>query len=435
MEQVKKDFDLYLLNLLKKQQNRKKQKQIVKDGESGLFNYNLDAESSKYNKVFDSFKDYLVVKGFVIDNIASSFKINKSIASNFVSRLSSDDVYLLSNGLKEFQNLVKANSPNVNDYILKSSFSEFRKLKQIEKQQEKNEIVMVKAEEENKEAIEESKIEEGDEGVRVKDEDKVGVKAEEEEVESPSTINLKDAYDEIISRIEIRDLTDEEKTLFLNKLYPDRFVAYSTFKRNINATGRDLEDTLRAVYRRLTGKNVSFSKGNGMMKQIRGYGLSTSIQKQDFHEYIPISSKYVVSLLSLRRGLLVVRTKHKINRVGAFPTRHLTPKLQKIILKLVMENDISYADVDELNSREKNELFEIGKMLGVKKLFDIPSTLKTDEDKLRDKFELLKGQISAGNDNPDTIKKFKLVLFKMRNNGLITRREYNQLVELLMAIE
>jgi hypothetical protein len=62
-------------------------------------------------------------------------------------------------------------------------------------------------------------------------------------------------------------------------------------------------------------------------------------------------------------------------------------------------------------------------------LFDIPSTLKSNEDKLKDEFFLLRGSIMAGNKNPDLLRKFKIVLLKMKNNKLISLQEYNEVLK------
>ena len=60
---------------------------------------------------------------------------------------------------------------------------------------------------------------------------------------------------------------------------------------------------------------------------------------------------------------------------------------------------ISFKDVDKLNEQEKNQLYTIGKKLHLGGLFDIQSTLKSNEDKLKDEFFLLRGSIMAGNNN------------------------------------
>jgi hypothetical protein len=68
-------------------------------------------------------------------------------------------------------------------------------------------------------------------------------------------------------------------------------------------------------------------------------------------------------------------------------------------------------------------------------LFDIPSTLKSQEHKLKDEFILLRGSLLAGNNNPGLLRKFKIVLLKMKNNKLISLQEYNEVLNILLEIE
>jgi len=42
----------------------------------------------------------------------------------------------------------------------------------------------------------------------------------------------------------------------------------------------------------------------------------------------------------------------------------------------------------------------------------------------------LRGSIMAGNNNPDLLRKFKIVLLKMKNNKLISLQEYNEVLNI-----
>ena len=87
-----------------------------------------------------------------------------------------------------------------------------------------------------------------------------------------------------------------------------------------------------------------------------------------------------------------------------------------------------------MNEEEKNKLYMIGKILHVSELLDIPSTKKSNEDKLKDEFYLLRGSILAGNNNPQLLRKFKIVLLKMKNNKLISLQEYNEILNIMLEL-
>jgi hypothetical protein len=58
----------------------------------------------------------------------------------------------------------------------------------------------------------------------------------------------------------------------------------------------------------------------------------------------------------------------------------------------------------------------------------IPSPDKDAETKDMEDFEKMRGQILAGNDNKDLLKKFKLTLLKFAKDGRIPRREVNEIL-------
>jgi len=121
-------LDDYMTNLIRKQKLRKKHKKIAENkGNSMIDNPYVE----KPNKIFNSVKDFLVVKGFLTEQLTTGLKMNKRNIDNFITTLSSDDIYLLSNNLMDFQKAIKKDNQNINDYILKTSFNEYKKTKRL----------------------------------------------------------------------------------------------------------------------------------------------------------------------------------------------------------------------------------------------------------------------------------------------------------------
>ena len=150
--------------------------------------------------------------------------------------------------------------------------------------------------------------------------------------------------------------------------------------------------------------------------------------------YITIG-KYLVHKQHLLGGKLQVRSQVNHNQVYGFKSQNITNNIKDILLKLHKKEPISFKDVDKLNEEEKNQLYMIGKKLHVSELFDIPSTTKSNEDKLKDEFYLLRGSIMAGNNNPQLLRKFKIVLLKMKNNKLISLQEYNEILNIMLELD
>jgi hypothetical protein len=59
---------------------------------------------------------------------------------------------------------------------------------------------------------------------------------------------------------------------------------------------------------------------------------------------------------------------------------------------------------------------------------------KTEEEQMADRFDILKGEIVAGNDNPKIVKELKVLLMKLINMGRIPRKEAHDILTDLASI-
>jgi len=181
-----------------------------------------------------------------------------------------------------------------------------------------------------------------------------------------------------------------------------------------------------------------FVLGNGMKRKgkmlyVRGGSYSINEKHKKENEYIPLG-KYKAHKTKLIGGKLQLRTINN-NQIHNIKTQNITKNIRDILLKLNKGETINFSDVDKLNTDEKDQLFMIGKNLHITQLFDIPSTLKTQEEKLKDEFYLLKGSLMAGNNNSELLRKFKIVILKMKNKKLISLQEYNEILNILLEME
>jgi hypothetical protein len=64
----------------------------------------------------------------------------------------------------------------------------------------------------------------------------------------------------------------------------------------------------------------------------------------------------------------------------------------------------------------------------------LPAPDKTKEEQEMNRFQILKGQIQAGNDNKELIKEFKVLLLKFINGGKIPKAQGMDIITELMAM-
>jgi hypothetical protein len=207
-------------------------------------------------------------------------------------------------------------------------------------------------------------------------------------------------------------------TFFESKLIPNEIkekneVLFEPYLGEIEGSGVKKEDKKRIV--------------------LGGSYLSSKIQTPQIDNYIPLG-KYLAHKSKLIGGKLQIRS-HNNNQVHNLKSQNITNNVRDILMKLNKNETINFKDVDKLNTDEKNQLYILGKKLHITELFDIPSTLKSQEDILKDEFIKLRGSIVSGNNSPDLLRKFKIVMLKMKNNKLISLQEYNEVLNILFEME
>ena len=104
---------------------------------------------------------------------------------------------------------------------------------------------------------------------------------------------------------------------------------------------------------------------------------------------------------------------------------------KKVIDKVLYQKPTTYEDINNLDEKERGKLYTIANKLKTTELMNIPSKKKNREEKLRDEFLLLRGEIANGNFNMDMIKRFEVVLLKLRKAKLISVYEFIEAPKLL----
>ena len=188
-------------------------------------------------------------------------------------------------------------------------------------------------------------------------------------------------------------------------------------------------EKLEMLNRILDGISGAGIKGKG----IKGRGLVKSKSSPTIKaeggippmERFAKFGRYVIDKQKLKDGQCVVRFDsgaciHKI------PARRIGKEVQNVLTKISGGSMPSYEDINALNQDDRRYLYNIQKL--AKMDAQIPSPDKDAETKDMEDFEKMRGQILAGNDNKDLLKKFKLTLLKFAKDGRIPRREVNEIL-------
>jgi hypothetical protein len=461
-----KIFDEYFLNLLKKKQNIKRHQKIIDNSSLNFDPINQDKSS---RGVFNSFVDSLVIKNFLIEQLYTRLKLNKNVVQSFVNKLNSNDILIMNKTLNEYIQYIKDNYQNANDYILTNSFNELKKNYNVKELQQKNKEIITQNQEETsdtlqnaipRDTLEEAEDEEaeGDEEPKGAEEKEKKVKSKKKKEDREATI-LEDEEEKLKAFFqntteEIKNLPEKKQILnYFNQQFGLQNVKLKSNK-DINEyfiktskkliddepeemkeqMRNDIEDAIQKGFFQVKGKAfVNKYKGLFVVQnKISGNGYGTLKNKND-DKYLKLG-KYKANKEKLLGGKLQIRSENE-NQVNNVKSQMISKNIRDILLKINKKEIINYSDVDKLDENEKNHLYNIGKKLHITELFEIPSTLKNQEEKLKDEFFKLRGSIMAGNNSPEILKKFKMILIKMKNNKMISLSEFNEILNIFLEMD
>jgi len=179
-----------------------------------------------------------------------------------------------------------------------------------------------------------------------------------------------------------------------------------------------------------SGKGFKGRDTSGGIRQniMFGTGLQKSYEAPQV--YLPFG-RYKINIQRLEQDTLMLRSK-KGGAIPDIPTQKVKRNIISILKKIVNNDMPNYDDINKLNDDDKELLYKIIELSHLANKINVPRPCNIDKE--NQTFEIMKGEIIAGNDNPDIIKKFKLLLVKLMNNKRIPRRQGQEILTDLITL-
>jgi hypothetical protein len=199
-----------------------------------------------------------------------------------------------------------------------------------------------------------------------------------------------------------------------------------------------------------TGRKLSIpSSGKGINHfAIYGAGLGADIVESVKPEELAIDKhvnkrealvpnqknfgNYALSLNALKKGFLCIRYPSGAY-ISGFPRTMISSRLRKILNDIVFEDKFleeDYRDLDEAEQKLFDDLITFCKMdkKDSVKLYKHKKYSDKDRDEMIKRFNILKGELLAGNDNPNIVKELKVLVLKMYHEKVISKTEMNKIM-------
>jgi hypothetical protein len=276
------------------------------------------------------------------------------------------------------------------------------------------------------------------------------LKDEEKELFNGAVVKVPDATGKLVERkIEFKDDGEIRFQSGKSKFSTENAIQYLIFKefqvplgraiyKSAKILGNISNNILKLISQKIESRRLI---GKGVM--VDSHPANQILSDKEYKtKNEPNLGNYFISLNQLKNGYLRVRYPSGSN-VFSFPKKKITSDLKTIIQRIIFERQFEEEDYENLSEEEQklfDDLLDLCSINRTKKseFTDIVYKHKRHSDKIRDqdikRFDLLKGQILAGNNNPDILKELKLLLLKMKDKKFISNSDFNRTIYDLMII-
>jgi hypothetical protein len=240
--------------------------------------------------------------------------------------------------------------------------------------------------------------------------------------------SVEDKYAYIVQQVKT-GLEPKKETAFERAKREDREKRQKKVREDREASKAKAEAETEAPKPRSSGNGV------GTRKTFKDCVMSS--KTNDGIEPVPRYYKFGRWLVNLHKlngeGIFVVR-RPSGSGIAEFPSIKVSEKLGNVFKKMIKGGSLTYSDINGLTEAEKIYLHKVSSKAQIVDKFDIPAPPKEEVDKEIHTFEVMKGEILAGNDNAELIKKFKLLLVKLMRTSKINRKQGYEILEELAEL-
>jgi hypothetical protein len=149
-------------------------------------------------------------------------------------------------------------------------------------------------------------------------------------------------------------------------------------------------------------------------------------------DFVPFGA-YLLNRRKINDGIISIKTM-KGGTVIGYPNKRVSSNLSKVINQIIGGGVPSYELLSSLDDEEKAYLYKISKKTKLSDKLSIPSPSKDQTEKDIHNFEVMKGQILSGNDSKTLIKNFKILVLKLKTQGLLPKSQADELLSDLLSL-
>jgi hypothetical protein len=232
-----------------------------------------------------------------------------------------------------------------------------------------------------------------------------------------------------IARSEYGRISAREKRRILANLSPqNRYVLENAIIQAGGIVG-ERDDFMFDPFEGRGVRNTLIMSGRGVVvptkprryDAIKSTDIDTTMGLGKPPRYIPFG-RYFINRNRLNDSVVSIK-RPSGGSITEFPSQRVSSTLADVLKKIVGRGVPAFEDLEALNEEEKSYLHKLAKESHILDRLSIPAPKKDEVDKDLNRFEILKGQITSGNDNKELIKEFKMLVMKLSNMKIIPKSQ------------
>jgi hypothetical protein len=167
--------------------------------------------------------------------------------------------------------------------------------------------------------------------------------------------------------------------------------------------------------------------GTGLVKknynvlQDKDIDWKSGVSVPNVARYVPFG-RFVINKRRLGEGIISIRTP-----CGAclndIKSERVSPNILSVVRTILGGGSPTFEDIERMSDDERNYIHRLASRASLTDRLSIPAPDKKKDEQDINQFEIMKGQIMAGNDSEKLHKDFKLLVVRLMDKKLLPKRQ------------
>ena len=181
-----------------------------------------------------------------------------------------------------------------------------------------------------------------------------------------------------------------------------------------------------AGIKRRTGRGIRTGKPRATELKDTDIDWNSGVLVPKVPKYVPLG-RYVIHKEKLKDNIVSLKTPSG-QTLPDFRMMRVNDRVGGALRTVISGGRLSYEQIGSLDDNERKYLSMLASKSGLGERLDVPAPDKKKDDQDINQFEIMRGQIMAGNDSEVLIKDFKKMIVRLREKDLLPKRQASDML-------